>query len=141
MGRTNFRKAEDSFAETMNRFAKEQLLAEADQAKGVAAKEPQGIERKRLLKILLVKMKRVAQTQPELYNSLGVTRKELQGWAIDPSKMSEEEWKKLEKAYEILTKTAEEKVPESVNDTLVQEERHKHINKRFNVNDRWLPLR
>lgn len=143
MAKTNFTKAEEALAGALEKIKVEELLIQADKAAG---KVPPSVaiarERLPILHALQRDLKRVYKHDPDIYKKLKVKRKDLEKLLETATSLNQEEWKKLiefkEKvdAYVIQIPAAK-----ATNDQIVEQQRHKHINKRFNVSDKWLPLK
>jgi hypothetical protein len=143
MAKTNFTKAEESISETLQKLNREKLLEMADEASGQQP-QPASVEGKRILLISQLDrdLKRIYITDKDIYKQLGLKKKMVAGWIKDFAKFSEEEWAKVIKAKASLDeyiKNNPTKVP--TDEQIVESQRSKHINKRFNVNDKWLPLK
>lgn len=82
---------------------------------------------------------------PKFYEAIGIPADDLDVLLKKSKELKAEEWNRLQ---EIRGKVAaykkneiEQHVDESGDDAIVNAERRKHINKRFNVRDKWLPLK
>jgi hypothetical protein len=61
----------------------------------------------------------------------------------NPAALSAEEWQKVKEIHQKVMEYKKEllqKLPPLTDEQLVAAERKKHINKRYNINERWLPL-
>ncbi|CRX39275.1 hypothetical protein [Estrella lausannensis] len=146
MGKTNFTKVEESLAQGLHKMEVERLLNEADKASGKPPPPKKETspelaeEKKKLIKDLELNINRLKAKDSKIFEKLKVKRSTVQKFTENPQKLSEEDWKHaaiLLKRTETLLK---EMVPDKANDKLVEDEQTRHLNKRFNVNEKWLPL-
>lgn len=141
MAKTNFTKAEEALRETLEAMMRGHLLELATVAdQGAPPAEIQNL-RNRIYQacVLQLEIKRLQRTIPDLFQKLGLDKKQLEKLLADPIHLSDEQWEKvtqIKQSVNELLKT----LPASNDDQLITEQRQKHINKRFNVNDKWLPL-
>lgn len=136
MAKTNFTKAEEALTGALQKMSVEQIL---DQSKPKTATEELK-ERIAIAKGLQRDLKRLYRQDPEIYKKLEIKRKSFEKSMEDPAKFTEEQWKEI-LATKNKVDTYVKQLPAESNETLIESERHKHINKRFNVNDKWLPLK
>jgi hypothetical protein len=141
MAKANFSRAEDAFSDTLKAMEKKELLNQADIAEGKAiVSGSERLERIRIAKALKGNLKRAHQQDHELYHKLQQSKKEVARLLDDPVGLTGEEWVQV---LSLKTKLEEytKKLPAQASDEqLVAGERKRHINKRLNVSDRWLPL-
>lgn len=154
MAKTNFTKAENLLKENLTKIEVTRLGKIADiaqkvkpemrklieQAATVGAKAE--LDRKLLLRRILRAMKEF--NSPEFYQAIGMSSDELETLLKDPSEISPDDWNRLYIIREKIMsfrKSYQETHPEVSESTLIEKERHRHINKRFNVNEKWLPLK
>lgn len=111
-------------------------------------------ERELFLKRLLSDLKMLQEKDPQLLNKLHITIAEINNLVRHSRRLSEQDWKVMQRIQESVAahvnvlrnqapknkKKKEDKLPIS-DETLVESERIRHINKRFKVKDGWLPLR
>lgn len=144
MAKTNFTKAEEALAGALHKMTVEQLWHEAGGRKDPTAEEKFKTEQARihLLKEMDRELKKLHKADTEVYKKIGMSRKELEGLAQDPAKITAEQWEKVAAAKTKINEQLKLLPANPVTDEkLVEDERLKHINKRFNVNDKWLPLK
>lgn len=142
MAKTNFTKAEEALAESLQKIAKDQLLEQATAAKGGSSiTSAEATERIHISNALKRTLKRLYRTDKEVYKKLGLKKKGLDKLMDAAIPISSDELSKLHgiksKVDEYLKTLPATSTPD---DKLIESERHKHINKRFNVSDKWLPL-
>ncbi len=84
-----------------------------------------------------------SKLHPKLYAQLAIKRSELKAKLINPTSLSSEEWQQLKQIkdkIDLYKAQLQSQVPPLELNQLVENERLKHINKRFNTNEKWLPL-
>ncbi len=146
MSKTNFSKVEEALKEGLLKLTVKNLLDLADVASGKGGEKPEKIAeaRKTIAHVLQLELKHLIKHEPEIYEKLQLNKEELQKLIEHSDSMTNPEWEILSQAKTKVEAYREEQrkalTPEQ-NEKLVEEQRQKHINKRFNVNDKWLPLR
>ncbi len=145
MAKTNFTKVEKAIEEEQRKQFKENLLKEADLASGALPQSSSDetdqkkilAERKILLQSLAVDLKTFTDYLFE--NEFHVTKEKLSKFLKKGDALEEADWTFLRKLKKKIN--SYKKNQDSYNETLVQQERKKHINKRLNVREKWLPLK
>lgn len=147
MAKTNYTKAEEALREALQKISVEQLLELADAHHGTAnstAEEALQMARARqhIVNGLQRDLKKLSKSDNDIYAKLEIKRKSFEQLLVEPVKLSAEDWATIV-AVKSKVDEAIKQLPASTetNDQLVEQQRHKHINKRFNVNDKWLPLK
>jgi monoamine oxidase len=149
MGKTNFTKVEQALTDGINRIEREKLDAEAKAIQNPAAvpeaeaaahlKEQR--QKQRALKALLDWLWKYDK---ELFTKLAVEPSEAQRLIEVKEALSPDDWQKIVALFD-RTHALKEELEKSEgldsNDTLVEQQRQQHLTKRFNVDDRWLPLK
>lgn len=139
MSKTNFSRAEESLAAILEKMKVEELLSRADKAAG-KEKLPVSKEKIQIVHTLQRQLKYLHRNDPEIYKKLKVKRKDLERVLEHIDNLTDAEWSQLitfkEKINAYMKSLASE-----TDEKIVESERHKHINKRFNVSDKWLPLK
>ena len=149
MAKTDFTKAEEVIGETLNKIKVENLLELADKQSGVPHLKtmtdiPSLEIRNAIVNSLKCQLKWLHHENSNLYKDLKVSKKELFDLFKKLETIDIKDWKKIEEVRKKVTvyHTEHHKSPPTdSNDNLVEKERVKHINKRFNGNDKWLLLR
>lgn len=145
MAKIDFTKVEGSFDDERRKKQQEELIKEVDRLTGKEEKHNPEIEKQRKVQIerkvlkqaLLNDLKHFDEAVFALFTFLKKEEiKKLLSKGVD---LSEEEYTLLEKVKEGLDHYKKEH-PE-LNDLWIEEERKKQVNKRFNVKDKWLPLK
>lgn len=138
MAKTNFSKGENILQEIMDKLMREKLLDIATTETGGTI-DTKLRERIYLIFEIQLELKRLHRSDRKIYRKLGVRRKDLDQLMSDPTKVTEEQWALLTKLKEKVDEHLKELLT-TTNDELVEKERRKHITKRLNVNEKWLPL-
>ena len=144
MTKTNFTKVEEALNEGLLRMNISGLLDMASTASKMGspstAKKSNSFARRELLAALQFEIKHCKNE--DLFTEGGISRRELKELLKQPSELKPEEWDKLrlfrQKAYAYKKKIIETQPDE--NDKLVEAQRKRHINKRYNTKEEWLPL-
>jgi hypothetical protein len=140
MPKTNFTKAEEAWSEAMQKTTKARLLEQTDSKKAAASKEELK-NRNLLTAALLRELKRLHRKDKEIYKKLSIKRKEFENLVVNVNTLTPEEWAIIVQAKEKVDAHLKILAQNPANDEkIVEEQRLKHINKRFNVSDKWLPL-
>lgn len=149
MGKTDFTKVEESLSEGLRKITAHKLLGIADEvASGAPLKETTispgkeiGRAEEQLLAALHHDLQYLQKSGKEPYKKLDINKKELKRFLQNPSTLTPEEWDKIKHLKEKIDEFKKlDKLPHPTDNELVEGERKKHINKRFNVSDNWLPL-
>lgn len=156
MAKTNFTKVEDLLASSLSNMEVEQLGKLADIAQRVERPEMRKLVEKATLaankaeldkKALLHGIRKATKdfNNPQFYEAIGMAEEELTGLLKDPKTLKPEQWTRLQqiriKISDFKKKEIELHSEKSSDQAIVENQRHKHINKRFNVKDEWLPLK
>lgn len=141
MVKTNYTKAEEAWSESLQKTMKTRLLEEADLAKGLPSKAELKA-RSMLATSLLRELKRLYRQDKEIYKKLSIKRKSLEKQLEDFTHLTSEEWKGIVEIKDKVQKHLQQLAQAPVsNDQLIEEQRLLHINKRHNINEKWLPLK
>lgn len=140
MAKTNFTKAEEALAKAMEQMQIEDLLERADKASG---KPSTSVAKERLQTMNALKrdLRRLQINDPGIFKKLGFKKKDFNKLLENIAHLTEEEWDKI-----IVFKNAVDKLIKELpkqkdsNEKLIEDQRHRHITKRFNVSEKWLPL-
>lgn len=147
MGKTNFTKVEESLAQGLHKMEVQRLLQEADKASGKPPPpkkeaEPElPPEKKQMIKDLELNIARLKAKDSKIYDKLKVKRSTIERFIKQSLKLSEDDWKHAAILLKRTENLLKEMFPSKPDDKLVEDEQTKHLNKRFNVNEKWLPLK
>ncbi|MGA8164634.1 MAG: hypothetical protein WB791_06370 [Waddliaceae bacterium] len=149
MAKQNYSKTEKAVGESLQGIKVEHLLELADLASGKKA-DPSGKEQSTLtpgqmIKIVGQNLKWLHKFDPDIYKRLKIKKSTIKKFEekIHDAKDQLEE-KELELLKVLMKKIAEykEKNLSAITDEkIIEGEAKKHINKRHNVNEKWLPLK
>ncbi len=145
MAKTNFTKVEKIFDDGKAKQMRDDLLKEADLASGnvtpknpvIEAQKKLASERKILIQALTHHLKEHDESTFEL--KIGFSKDLLEDLLKKGHSLTDEEYAILQKMKKKIERY--KKNHENYDEKLVEQERKKHINKRFNVRDKWLPLK
>lgn len=141
MTKTNFTKVEESLIKGIDQSAVEQLLAATGKASAGGAVAS---ELRLLLRHLQHDLRWLLKLDKEIPTKLQTTQGEVLRFIhAKPEELNPEDWKRVQILQTLCTAQkgeAEKKLATPTNESLIRKERRKHINKRFNVSDKWLPL-
>lgn len=149
MAKTNFSKIEMLLNEGLMQVQVKSLLELADVAsgKGEGAKDnPARVlqARKAIARILQHEVSFMYKDNPNIYTMLGIDKDKFFQIVDHADKINNEDWEylsALKTKVDVFRKGKQAMVNPQKNEELIESQRKKHINKRFNVNDKWLPLR
>ena len=143
MPKTNYTKVDIATESGLRKMEVDRLFeATPSTSKGALSSEEKGKQK------LLEGLKRDIQhldskRHKELYTSLGYKRQDLKALIENPSALTLEDWEKIKQIKAGIEKYRKEvmaQLPSLNDEKIVEEQRTKHLNKRYNVNDKWLPL-
>lgn len=147
MAKTNFTKVEEALANGLHHIKVEELLKLADLASGMGKNDLEGaaLFYGQLLKLIENDLKWMYKKAPDVYKELKVKKSEIRDLLLKshekPPKLSENEMARIKEIKVSVEKYKKEKFPSQAEDAQIETERKKHIYKRFNVNEKWLPLK
>ena len=143
MAKTNFTKAEEALSEALQKMMRTKLLEAADAAQGISQQATDEEKRERIALVQSLKrgIKRLYHNDKEIYTKLAIKKKDLDMLLTNAETLTKENWENVvvvkHKVTELVKLLPEEQIS---NEDLVKQQRKHHKTKRFNVNDKWLPL-
>lgn len=146
MAKTNYSKVEDALNQELFKMNIQHLFDLADEPlkKNVASNLTSSDQaRANALSALQRELKQLHKQDKLLYKKLHLDKAQLQDYFKNPSKISPQEWEKIKQVKDKLLafkRELKEKLPKVSDEELIATQRIKHVNKRFNINERWLPL-
>jgi len=146
MVKQNYSRSEKAASEGMHAIQVNRLLELADAASGKkdSDKEKQGPARQ-LIKIIKQKLRWLHKGDPNIYKTLDIkisSIKKLEAKSCGSSEPLDDEDIETLKTWIAQIAEYKKKRPSTISDEkIVEAEYEKHLNKRHNVNERWLPLR
>lgn len=148
MAKTNFTKVEEALISGLTKMKMRQLLELADKAQSTgdhadtdAILIPEA--RRMIIAVIRQDLKSLKRKDTKVYVKLGLKKEGLQKLLDNPANLTADDWQKVKEIHSKVTEYKKEllkKLPEVTDDQLVDSERKKHINKRYNINEKWLPL-
>lgn len=156
MAKTNFTKVEELLQDSITKKKVEGWGKLADIAQKVERPEMRKLVEKASLaaekvdldkKALIHALSQAKKKYKDLkfYEAIGISAEELDKLLADVKVLSPEDWARLQgiraKVAEYKKNEIEQQADKRGNEAIVDGERRKHINKRFNVKDKWLPLK
>ena len=147
MAKTNFTKVEEALTEGMRKIEVDRLLTIADEKEGKSLKKNEptvsAIHLQRLKKIES-ELQFLEKHGKDPYGKLKIEKEEIKKFLSNPSALSSKDWEKVNLIKKLITDykaELERKPAQSTDDDLVKLQRKKQITKRFNINEKWIPLR
>lgn len=144
MAKTNFKKVENALEEGLRKMTVGKLCSLADIAAGIGNPSGGGANiskhRQQLIRHLKTDLTRLKKVDSKIYAKLRVKKGELEVKFSTLEKLDETEWQALEDLRAKTKVLVEEYYPKSSDEDLIKKEQAKHHSKRFNVNEKWLPL-
>lgn len=145
MAKTNYTKVDAAADQGLRKMEIDRLF-EGTPSKS-KDKVPLSAEEKSKQKLLETLKRDIQYLDPkrhkQLYTTLGYKRQDLKVLIENPSTLSLEDWEKIKQIKADIEKYRKEvmaQLPSQNDEKIVEDQRVKHINKRYNVNDKWLPL-
>lgn len=146
MTKVSFTKVESILTETLRKMMIEklsELAAIVSLAQESQNKIPQETVNK-ILKKFREELGKFKTTEPQFYAKLNLSPEEELFFLNEEKELDNEKWAKIQQLKEKIEETKRElmgkEAPKEEYETQVEKERAKHINKRFNIRDGWLPL-
>jgi small-conductance mechanosensitive channel len=155
MAKTDFKRVEDALDEGLQRMTQNRLLDYSSIASQVGVgtdslshKRQQAAEvtlhqqqeRKLLAAAVNFDINQLFKKNHQLYTALNTNHEEITALTKDITSLKEDQWQRL---LEIKASIEDykSKMPDTItDDDVIAKERIKHVNKRFNTRDHWLPL-
>ncbi len=160
MPKTNFTKVEEVLDQGLRKYEVQHLLEAADEVSGGVKKgrnpsisytgepsqpkpSPLSKDQALLIKSLKRDLVRFQKKGSSFYNLLGLSKADLTKMVDTPTILTPAEWETIQQFRTKLDQYKADllkKLPKETNEDLVEKERKDHINRRYNVNKKWLPL-
>jgi hypothetical protein len=160
MAKTNYTKVEEALAEGMRKIEVNRLLDIADERRqSPVATAGRVVMQDIKNKVDTLHLKRLEALHRELKalekgghdpcGKLKIDKAEIKRFRKDPTALTPIEWEKVKTARDQLAtfkakiekKRMETSDDDLVNQDLVNQQRKKQVTKRFNINEKWIPLR
>lgn len=144
MAKTNFSKVESALDEGLRRMTVDKLCQLADIAAGIGQPSGGGVKltqaHRQLMRQLKIDLARLRKKDSKIYAKLKIKKTDLDQMFEEPEKIQESDWHMLEELRSKTKTLVQEYYPKTSDTELIEEEQEKHMNKRFNVSDKWLPM-
>lgn len=142
--KTNFTKVEEYLDKGLQQLNIQKLNDEVDALNPKNKSRSKNLRAKKQLIIVLIReLNRFAKKDPNFYRIINFDKEEVKKLLVKEGPPTKEEWKTilaLKEKVEAYKQQTNQMNPPPTNDALVEGERLKSVNKRFNVSDKWLPL-
>lgn len=148
MTKTNYTKVEEILEQGLRKMSINKIFEDSEKAikqKG-ESKPESDLDKEKALFIANLKrdLKKLDyRAHMKFYSSLGMKKSELKKKIAAPNLLKPEDWEAImaiKKKIDLYKAQLSTQIPEMELSQAIDEERTKHINKRFNVNEKWLPL-
>lgn len=138
MAKTNFTKVEEALRDGLDKMIKEKLLEEADAAQGKIPFKQHALDE------LVAKIRHefhfLRKQDPDLLTKMGLDEKVLKELLSSSNTLSKKDIQDILHKIEAYRQDLEKKNPKATDEQLIEVQKKKHITKRFNIRDDWLPL-
>lgn len=146
MAKVNFSKVEKSFDRALQKLFVDNLSDLAAIA-NIIQDPKSGISSKTIEEIITKfqkELKKIKKQDPILFSKLQLTVEDEERFARPSSEYSQEDWERLKtlklRIDELKKELYGQESIDAEYDNQVSKERKRHVNKRFNIRDGWLPL-
>lgn len=148
MKKTNFTKVEKALEDGLIKITTKRLLDEAGPKSSEKAKDPVAdLPPKEVchavMQNIYKELKKMHKEDEFAYKKMGFHRQNLKKLIENPHLLTPSDWNKIKQVQDRIEQYKKElnlQLPFQSDDELVEKERARSPNKRFNVNDKWLPL-
>lgn len=142
MAKTNFTKVEGILEAGILKMSVNNLLDLADVAQNMGKKTATKIKSpKSYIGLVEKELLWIYGKDPEVFKNLHLKKKKLKKIFDKPDEATKEELEYIKEVKEQLATYKKEKLPSLTDEDLVKHEQDRHINKRYNINEGWLPLK
>jgi hypothetical protein len=145
MAKVNFTKVENAFDQALQKLFIDQLSELADIANVIDPKAT--ISSKSIEEIIgrfQKELKKIKKQDPKLYEKLNLNMEDEKRFALPSKEFAQEDWLRFKalktRIDELKHELYGQKNLDASYEKQVTKERKRHINKRFNIRDDWLPL-
>lgn len=145
MAKTNYSKVEEALTEGMRQMMVQHLHSLADSLSDIDSKNFEDVSiasQKKLIAVLKFELNWIQKQDANFYKKMELSKSEVKKLIEKSEPLTKEDFetiKKVKAKIDEIKLEIEAKTPQT-NEELIEKERVKHINKRFNKNDNWLPL-
>lgn len=145
MAKVNFSKVEKSFDRALQKLFIDNLSELAAIASAIQDSQkglPKGIEE--IIGRFQKEMKKIKKQDPFLFEKLNLSPEDEKRFESPPTEYTQQDWLRLKalklRIDELKHELYGQESIDAENDERVEKERRRHVNKRFNIRDGWLPL-
>lgn len=146
MAKVNFSKVEKSFDRALQKLLIDNLSELAAIANVIQDPE-KGITSKTIEEVIgrfQKELKKIKKQDPILFGKLNLTQEDEARFGRPSNEYQQEDWHRLKELKlridDLKRELYGQESIDAENDNIVEKERRKHVNKRFNIRDGWLPL-
>lgn len=149
MAKTNYTKVEQALMAGLTKMTMHHLLELADRAQAGSGSQAETDAiiipeaRRMVIAALRQDLKSLKRKDTKVFSKLGVPKEGIQKILDTPATLTPEEWQQIKEIHQKVVEYKKEllrKIPAVTDEQLVEAERKKHINKRHNIDEKWLPL-
>lgn len=146
MAKINFSKAEKSFDKALQKLLIDNLSELATIANVIQdpQKEISSKAIEEIIKRFQKELKKIKKQNPPLFNKLNLSPQDEERFGNRASEYTQEDWMRLKELKVRLDELRHELYGQETLDVeyenQILKERRRHVNKRFNIRDGWLPL-
>lgn len=144
MAKTNFSKVEESLKKGMEKMAINKIIDSTDtKISEKNAEEMERLNKKKTAIYLISELKKLHKNDSRIYSKLGINFTNIKKMLENPLKLTEEEWKnlfKLKDKIEAYKKAYAKAIKEETIEKIIENERSKQADRRFNIQEKWLPV-
>ena len=150
MSKTNYSKVEEELCKSLDFQRKQKLLekAQSEQDKknlAEAEKKMPPKERYKSKALGIIKKDLSSLTRKakhKMFEKLGIDKEVIRKYIENPSELSPQDWQKIKDIQKQIAAYKEElnDSDDEFNKELINDQRNRHINRRHNIKNGWLPL-
>lgn len=149
MKKTNFKKVEKALEDGLIKMTSDRLLDEAKTKSPINPKDsvqdlPSREVSHTVMQNIYKELKKMHKEDESAYKKIGFHRQNLKKLIENPDLLTPADWIKIKQVQDRISQYKQELaklLPFQSDDDLMEEQRAKNATKRFNVNDKWLPLK
>ncbi|NGX43691.1 MAG: hypothetical protein K940chlam7_01991 [Chlamydiae bacterium] len=143
MSKANYSKVEGALSKGLHKIKVGNLLKKTD--KPSKKREKEGVlTPKQMMTIVEQDIKWMHKEDPDIYKNLKIKKSEIQKLMNkvqeSPKSLKETDLEHIQQIKEKVSKYKKESFPSHPDEEIVKSQRKKHIYKRHNVPDKWVPL-
>jgi len=145
MAKMNYNNFEDALEKSLHAMKVESLLKEADAAQGKKSKNPKsGHSPRQMMTLVKQDLEKLSKQDKTIYKTLNLkkTRVEelIERINSNENKLTKKEMEEIKKVKIKIDKYKKKLIPEQSDEELLEQQVDKHVYKRHNVREKWLPL-